>query len=158
MQFDPENKIVKLCAQGMVVEHEGKAEEAARVFQQAWTESETDFEKFISAHYLARHQATISDKLKWDLIAMDLALDVTEQDLRGSFPSLYLNIAKGYEDLQDFKKANDNYEKARSYVSHLKEDGYGRMIRAGIKNGIERIKRAQDSASGAGEQQGQSGL
>ena len=54
-------------------------------------------------------------------------------------PSLYLNIAKGLEDLGDFDKALKNYKLAASYTGHLAEDGYGKMIKSGINLGIERI-------------------
>ena len=36
MQFDPENPIIKLCAEGMQLEGEGKKEEAEELFLQAW--------------------------------------------------------------------------------------------------------------------------
>jgi hypothetical protein len=41
MQFDPNNNIVKLCAQGMTLEGEGKKTEALKLFQQAWTKQQT---------------------------------------------------------------------------------------------------------------------
>lgn len=63
MQLDPSNKIVQLCGEGMMLEGEGKMEEAKKLFQQAWNESSVSFEKCISAHYMARHQKNIADKL-----------------------------------------------------------------------------------------------
>ncbi len=56
-----------------------------------------------------------------------------------TFPSLYLNIAKCYEDLNDFDNAQKNYEAALSYQSKLPADGYGQMITSGIKNGLARV-------------------
>lgn len=141
MQFDPENKIVKLCSEGMALEHSFKPEEAKHLFQQAWQEAENDFEKFIAAHYLARHQKKIEDKLHWDSIALESALKVKDQDMRGSLPSLYLNIAKCYEDLLDYKNARSNYTKALSFTDALSNDGYSEMIKEGIKKGIERVER-----------------
>lgn len=56
MEFSPFNNIVKLCLQGMEMEEKGKSEEAIKLFLQAWNEATKDFEKFIAAHYVARHQ------------------------------------------------------------------------------------------------------
>jgi tetratricopeptide (TPR) repeat protein len=139
MQFDPNNKIVKLCAEGMGLEGEGKKEEALQLFLQAWEEAANDFEKFTSAHYIARHQKTIEDKLQWDNTALNSALKINDQDMQEVYPSLYLNIARCYEDLEDLDKAKKNYELALSFTNFLPDDGYGKMIKAGIANGIARI-------------------
>jgi rifampin ADP-ribosylating transferase len=139
MQFDPNNKIVKLCAQGMSLEGEGKPEEAGKMFQQAWNESSNDFEKFTSAHYVARHQESVSDKLKWDSIALNFALKINDDTVKGTYPSLYLNIGKCYEDLKEMDNARKNYQLALSFSDYLPNDGYGKMIKSGIMNGIERV-------------------
>lgn len=139
MLFDPENEIVKLCAAGMEKEFTGNLQQAAELFRQAWSAADTDFEKFTAAHYLARHQDSVADKLKWDQLALDLALRIDDKSIQGALPSLYLNIAKGHEDLQEFHTAKQHYETALSYVSLLPEDGYGRMISSGIMNGLKRL-------------------
>ena len=141
MEFDPNNKVVKLCAQGMDMEGKGNAKEASKLFLQAWKEATNDFEKFTAAHYVARHQKSVADKLKWDETALQLALKINKDTVKGAFPSLYLNIAKCCEDLNDFDNAKKNYELALSFTSFLRDDGYGNMIRGGIKNGIERVTR-----------------
>ena len=140
MQFDPNNNIIKLCAQGMSLEGEGKKEEALERFQQAWDEAANDFEKFTSAHYVARHQKSMTDKLKWDEIALNFALKINDENMKGTYPSLYLNIGKCYEDLNDFESAKEKYELALSFTTFLADDGYGKMIKGGIMNGIDRVK------------------
>ena len=140
MLFDTNNKIVKLCAQGMAREGESEKEEASKLFQQAWDEATNDFEKFISAHYMARHQEGITGKLKWDETALQLALKINDDNVKEAYPSLYLNIAKCYEDLDDFDNARKNYQLALSCSDILPEDGYGNMIKGGIRKGIERVK------------------
>ena len=65
MEFNPNNHVVKLCLQGMGMEEKGKPEEASKLFLQAWNEATNDFERFISAHYVARHKRNASYKLKW---------------------------------------------------------------------------------------------
>ena len=140
MQFDANNKIVKLCAEGMELEGLGRGKEALKLFQQAWDEASNDLEKFTSAHYVARHQENIEDKLKWDETALRLALKINDDNVRGSYPSLYLNIAKCYEDLNDLNNARKNYKLALSFTDLLPDNGYGNMIKGGIMNGIERVK------------------
>lgn len=141
MQFDPNNNVVKLCAQGMSFEGEGKKEEAYEMFLQAWNEATTDFEKFTAAHYVARHQRSIADKLYWDKTALDLALKIDDKEIKGSYPSLYLNIAKCYEDLGNNREAENNYQLALSFAGDLPDDGYGKMIKSGIVSGLERVRK-----------------
>jgi len=105
MQFDPSNPIVKLCLQAMSLEESGKQEEAAKVFNQSWDESTNDFEKFLAAFYIARHQKTTADKLKWLETSLHHALKLDDESVKGAYPSLYLNIAKSYEELKEFEKA-----------------------------------------------------
>jgi tetratricopeptide (TPR) repeat protein len=140
MQFDPNNNVVKLCTQGMDMEGKGKPEDASRLFLQAWNEATNDFEKFTAAHYVARHQKNIANKLKWDETALQLALKINNDTVIGIFPSLYLNIAKCYEDLNDFDNARKNYQLALSFTNLLPDSGYGNMIKGGIMNGIARVK------------------
>lgn len=139
MIFDPNNKIIQLCNQGMSLEGEGKNDDAKITYQTAWDESSTDIEKFLSAHFLARQQDSIEDKLKWDKTALDIALRIETEEIKGAFPSLYLNIGKGYEDLSDFENAKENYMLANSFNSFLNDDGYGKMIKSGIESGIKRV-------------------
>jgi tetratricopeptide (TPR) repeat protein len=139
MQFDANNKVVKLCAEGMELEGQGRKEDALKLFQQAWDEAADDFEKFTSAHYVARHQESIENKLKWDETALKLALKINDNNVKSALPSLYLNIAKCYEDLNDFHNARTNYNIALSYADLLSDDGYGSMIKGAIMNGLYRM-------------------
>src|SRR5581483_972658 len=139
MQFDPNNPIVKLCAEGMSLEGEGKHAEAAKLFHKAWADAKDDLEKFTAAHYVARHQSDVSAKLTWDETALYFALRIKNEEIKGSLPSLYLNIARCHEDLHDWGNALKNYELALEYAQFLPNNGYGDMIRAGIENGMKRI-------------------
>jgi tetratricopeptide (TPR) repeat protein len=141
MQFDPDNKIVMLCAKGMELEIGGDTAGALKLFQQAWDQATDNLEKFTSAHYIARHQERIGDKLKWDQTALNLALKIDNDSVKGAYPSLYLNLAKCSEDMSDYENAGQNYQLALSFCHFLGEDGYGKMIKGGIMNGIDRISR-----------------
>jgi hypothetical protein len=81
------------------MEEKANAAEAAKLFLQAWNESTEDFEKFLSAHFLARSQKNITDKLKWLETALQLAVQINDDTVKSAFPMLYSSIAKCYEDL-----------------------------------------------------------
>jgi tetratricopeptide (TPR) repeat protein len=123
MEFNPNNNVVKLCLQGMGMEEKGKPEEASKLFLQAWNEATNDFEHFISAHYLVRHQKNVSDKLKWLETALQFALKINDDTVKSAFSSLYSNIAKCYEELNDPDKAKKNYELAASFKHILSDKG-----------------------------------
>ena len=132
---------MKLCARGMEFEGEGKKEDAQRLYQKAWDEAVDDVEKFTSAHYLARCQENTAAKLNWDKKALHFALKIHDENIKATYPSLYLNIASCYEDLKDVERAWENYELALSFTSFLEDDGYGKMIKGGIRNGMDRVKK-----------------
>jgi len=139
MEFDSNNDIIRLCVKGMELEGQGKPEEAYSLFMQAWSEAVSDFEKFTSAHYVARHQKSVLDKLHWDELALTHALKIDDDSIKSSLPSLYLNIAKCYEDLQNFQNAKLNFELANTFSQYLRDDEYGKIVKRGILNGIERV-------------------
>jgi hypothetical protein len=123
MEFNPNNNVIKLCLQGMDLEGQGKPEEASRLFLQAWTEATNDFDKFIATHYVARHQKHVSDKLKWLEMGLQLALKINNDAVQSAFPSLYLNIARCYEDLNDSDKVKKHYELATSFTDKPSDKG-----------------------------------
>jgi rifampin ADP-ribosylating transferase len=141
MTFDPENNIVKLCAEGMASEGFGQMEKAKSLFEKAWNEAANDFEKFTAAHFVARHQQDVNGKLFWDETALEMALKINHDSIKPSYPSLYLNIAKCHEDVEAFTEAEIYYELAFSHLDFLPDDGYGNMIRSGVLAGKERIQK-----------------
>jgi len=123
MEFNPSNNVVKLCLRGMDMEEKGQSEEASRLFLQAWNEAGDDFEKFIAAHYVARYQENVFDKLKWHETALQFALKIDNDTVSSAFASLYLNIAKCYEDLGDLDNAKKNYELSASVADKPSDKG-----------------------------------
>jgi tetratricopeptide (TPR) repeat protein len=123
VEFNPNNNVVKLCLQGMGMEEKGKLEEASKLFVQAWNEATNDSEKFISAHYVIRHQKNASDKLKWLETALQFALKINDDTVKSAFLSLYSNIAKCNEDLNDPEEAKKNYELAASFKGKPSDPG-----------------------------------
>ncbi len=123
MDFDPRNNVISLCIQGMDMEGKGEPEEARRLFLQAWNEATNDFEKFTAAYYVARHQENVSDKLKFHETALQFALRINDDSVKGALPALYSNIAKCYEDLNDPDNAKKNYELANSFADKPSDKG-----------------------------------
>ena len=123
MEFDPHNNVVRICVQGMDMEGKGKPEEARRLFLQAWNEATTNFEKFIAAYYVARHQKDVPDKLRWTETGLQFALKINDDTVKAAFPSLYSNLAKCYDDLGDLANARKNYEIAVSFTDKLSDRG-----------------------------------
>jgi tetratricopeptide (TPR) repeat protein len=138
MNFDPENTVVKLCAQGMQAEAEGEIEEANACFKQAWEAATNDFERFIAAHYCARNQPDPLVNLQWNLDALKYAQAIHDESIKGHYPSLYLNIGKSYETIGDLPSAGTYYQLAADNDTHLPEGGYGNMLKAGIADGLKR--------------------
>lgn len=123
MEFDPNNIVIKLCVQGMAKEGKGEPAEASRLFLQAWNETTTDFEKYIAAHFVARNQNNVPDKLKWVQTCLQYALKVNDDSVKAAFPSLYSNLAKCYEDLGDLANAEKNYELANTFTDTPSDKG-----------------------------------
>src|SRR5271156_1433969 len=139
MYFHPENPVVKLCNEGMMAEVEEN--DAAKVlFEKAWAIASNDFEKFIAAHYIARHQHDKAENLKWNNISLAHAIAANDETIKPCYSSLYLNVGKSFEDMGDYAAAKQNYLTAKSYISYLPDDGYGRMIAADIEAGISRCQ------------------
>jgi rifampin ADP-ribosylating transferase len=123
MEFNPNNKVVKLCMQGMETEGNEKTGEAGRIFLEAWNEATNDFEKYLAAYYVARNQKGVGDKLKWLETALQLALKINSDAVNGALPALYANIAKCYEDLNDPANAKKNHELASSFTNKPSDKG-----------------------------------
>lgn len=123
MEFNPNNNIVKLCLRGMVMEEQGKSNEAGSIFEQARNEATDDFEKFLACYYLARHQKDIALKLKWLETALQFALNTNDNAVKSALPYLYTHIAKCQEDLGYIDESKKNYELANSFSSNPMDKG-----------------------------------
>lgn len=123
MEFTPTNNIVRLCLQGMAHEDNGKPEEAGRIFLQAWNEATNDFEKFLAAHYVARHQDNVAEKLQWLEAGLQHALKINDDAVTSAFPSLYFKIAECYKEMGNAEKAKKNRDLAASFKNKPSDSG-----------------------------------
>ncbi len=113
-KFDPNNVIIKICMSGMGLEDCGNSEGAIAMFHKAWHEATDDYERFIASYHLARIQKSITDKLKWMETSLQCALKINDDNVKSAYSTLYLNIAKCYEELGDSANAKRNYELSNS--------------------------------------------
>ncbi|AFM40512.1 DNA/RNA tunnel of bacterial DNA dependent RNA polymerase [Desulfosporosinus acidiphilus SJ4] len=123
VKFDPNNVVIKLCMSGMRLEDGGNTEDAIMMFHKAWQESTDDYERFIAAYHLARQQKSITDKLKWMETSLQCALNINDENVKSAYTTLYLNIAKCYEELCDSDNAKRNYELSNSYKGAPSDEG-----------------------------------
>jgi len=123
IEFSPSNHVVKLCLQGMNMEETGNRDAAAKLFLQAWDDATNEFEKFLAAHFVARHQKTVADRLNWLETTLQYALKVNSTAVTSALPSLYSNIAKCHQDLNDVIKAKEYSDLAISTSYHPSDKG-----------------------------------
>ena len=140
MPIDPENPVVKLCAEGMSAEAEERAGEAKALYEQAWGIAADDYERCIAAHYLARHQDGPEQTLHWNEMCLRYADLVGDDRVAGFYPSLYLNIAHSHQQLGDLQRAEEGFHAAEANLSALPEGPYGDMVRDGVARGLERLR------------------
>ena len=141
--IDPDNPVVKLCAEGMGAETAGRHDDARALFERAWETRTDDFEACIAAHYLARQQPTLAETLRWNEISLEHADAVAGDRVRSFYPSLYLNLGRAHEVCGDVVQARRFYDLAAAKLDDLPDDGYGAMIRSGIENAHARLAAAE---------------
>ena len=140
MSVNPDNPVVKLCAEGMRAETEHRPGDARDLFAQAWEAAQDDYEKCIAAHYLARHQENHQDTLRWNQEALIRADAAGDERVREFYPSLYLNVGFCYEVLGDQAEARKYYELAGAKLNDVPDGPYKDVVRNGV---AEARKRAE---------------
>jgi hypothetical protein len=135
----------------MSLELKGNKEEAHALFQLAWEMAAIPFESFIAAHYLARNQTNPQENLRWNLEALKQADAVAEATMQSHYPSLYLNIARSYENLENISEAARYYHMAAEKSSFLPPGSYGDVIKSGIRQGLKRTTKNDSQLKGLDE-------
>ena len=138
--MDPNNPIVKLCAQGIEAEAVGEPTKARELFDQAWSAASDDWERCVAAHYVARHQDTPEATLHWNEVCLRYADAVGDERVAGFYPSLYLNIGHSRETLGERDLAAAAYTKAERALGTVPPGPYADMVRDGVARGLERVR------------------
>ncbi|WP_214412283.1 hypothetical protein [Sphaerisporangium fuscum] len=144
MELDLDNPVVRLCAEGMRAEAEGRPQEARRLFDQAWAERTDDLDACVAAHYVARQQDSAEETLLWNAVSLHHADAVGDERVSGFYPSLYLNMGASHELLGDLPEAARYFNLAADHVGALPEGPYGDMLRKGIADALERVSSCPD--------------
>ena len=142
MPLDPDNPIVRLCVAGMRAEGEGRLDEARDLFGQAWAARQDALEACIAAHYVARHQDSPEETLRWNEVALTQAQAVGDERVQGFWASLYLNLGHAHEALGHTAEARGFYDRAAAELDGVPGGRYGEMVRGGIENGQRRVSGA----------------
>ena len=104
------------------------------------------FHRCAIAHSMADVQDDLHDVLRWDLIALSAADELTDDrvaagGVAGSaaslYPSLHLNLADVYLRLAERESSLEHVVAGRAALVHLDDDGY----RAMISEALERVER-----------------
>lgn len=122
----------------------GKTEEARIFFFSLWErlDKSEGLARCFLAHSMADVQDDPNEELHWDLLALDAAEEVTdeqaaERDVPGGrlglYPSLHLNVAEAYIKLGDEGAARQHYFAGREHLHLLADDDYGRRLRRGFE-------------------------
>jgi len=104
------------------MERAGRIDEAQKLFMQAWNSSSNNYEKCIATHFVARHQNSPEDTLKWNIESLNRAKDAPQEKVKSYYPSLYLSIGISYENLGNHIKAKKYYDLAFEKISDLPTD------------------------------------
>jgi hypothetical protein len=147
MSMDVTNRVIALCAAGMDVE--GTPDKARPLFEQAWALRSDDYDASIAAHFLARHQATPEDTLRWNSLAVQHAEAVPDGRANDLMASLYLNLADSYAATGRRVEALDTAHKAHESLALLPQSGYRDFVAMGIQRLQGRLGSVDDSAAKA---------
>jgi len=134
--MDPNNPVVRLVGQGMQAETQGRAADARALFRQAWEVAADDYEACVAAHYVARHQETPEDVLRWNTLCLERADGVGDDRVRGFYPSLHLNLARAHADLGAEDRAHEHYRLAAECIEDAPIGPYRDGIRYAVAAGL----------------------
>jgi hypothetical protein len=122
----------------------GERAAAADRFAELWDEADSGpdpLHRVLVAHYAADVQDEAAESLAWNLRALTAAGSTTDDGVRrhhpdlrvaAFYPSLHLNLARDYLTLGDEGSAREHVAAAEAGIDVLPDDGYGRMVRAGL--------------------------
>ncbi|MBS1123303.1 MAG: hypothetical protein H6Q90_5531 [Deltaproteobacteria bacterium] len=140
--MDPDNAIMRICAQGVAAEIALRRDEAHALFLHAWRSSTDNVEACIAAHYVGRLQSDDQQALWWNQIALARADAVRDGRVRSFYASLHLNLGMAHEKLGQLAHARHHFQRAAASVADIIDDGHRVLVEYGINRGLERTRTA----------------
>ncbi len=117
--MDLSRRSVALCAAGTQAEFEHRSADARRLYADAWDAAADDFDRCVAAHYVAHLETDASERLRWNLLALEHALRADQELVASFYGSLYVNLGHSYEAMGRVEQAHRFYTlAARSGVVH----------------------------------------
>src|SRR5690606_30628774 len=134
--MNPDDPVVRLCAQGMQAEAEGRPDAARDLFHRAWETADDDYQACIAAHYLARHRPTPEEALHWNRECLRRADRVGDERVAGLYASPHLNMAKAHRDLGEADRAREHFEQAAARLPEAPPGQYSDWLRYAVADGL----------------------
>jgi hypothetical protein len=126
-------------AAAMDLAHAGRRDEAAGLFEAIWSRlpDRDRVRRLTVAHAMADLQDDPRDELAWDVLALEIAGRLSDEDLAQAgldvsteslYPSLHLNVAEAYRKVGDLDAARRHCAEGRAALAVLGSDPYGGML------------------------------
>ncbi|MCZ4084647.1 hypothetical protein [Streptomyces antarcticus] len=147
--MNTDQQTVRLCAQGMAAEAEGRDDDARDLFREAWDSAGDDYEACVAAHYLARQQPTPEAALHWNRTCLELADRVGDARVAGFRPSLHGTIGRARLDLGRPAEARYHFEAAADALGTLPAGPYADWLRLCVARGLRTTGAATDGTDTA---------
>jgi hypothetical protein len=141
---------------------QGEREAARLLFSEIWDEIGGEqgdpLHVCTLAHAMADVQDDVGQELVWDqraLVAAGLLTDArvaqagVTLSVAGLYPSLHLNLSECYRKLGDLGRAREHFRQAQATIGALGDDEYGQMIKQGMEQIAEQLRRADSGKGGA---------
>lgn len=145
--MNTDQQTVRLCAQGMAAEAEGRDGDARDLFREAWDSAGDDYEACVAAHYLARQQPTPEAALHWNRTCLELAERVGDARVAGFYPSLHGTIGRALLDLGRPAEAREHFEAAADALGTLPAGPYTDWLRLCVARGLRATAGADTAAA-----------
>lgn len=110
--MDLSRRAIAFCTAGAQAEFAGRADDARRLYAEAWACAADDYDRCVAAHYVAHLERDPDEALRWNLAALAHAQLADQELVAGFYPSLYVNLGRSYELTGDATQAAHYYQLA----------------------------------------------
>lgn len=133
---DPESPVLRFCERGTAAAREKRHADALALYHDAWRLVTNDAEACIAAHHIARAQSDAMTALWWNQIALGRGGRCDSQRVRELLPTLHLDIAIAYEQLNQLYAARHHYQAAAATLEAVRDPVQRDMIERGLERGL----------------------